>query len=41
MINPTIAALIFFLLIVSPSQVLGQLKKIRFSVSSISVTEIA
>jgi NitT/TauT family transport system substrate-binding protein len=41
MINTIITALTFFLLVVSPSQALGQLKKIRFSVSSISVTEIA
>ncbi len=41
MINRTIIVLTFFWLVVDSSEAFGQLKKIRFSVSSISVTEIA
>jgi NitT/TauT family transport system substrate-binding protein len=41
MINRTIILLTFFWLVVGSSPALGQLKKNRFSVSSISVTEIA
>lgn len=41
MINRKIMVLTIFLLVVGSSQARGQLKQIRFSVSSISVTEIA
>jgi NitT/TauT family transport system substrate-binding protein len=41
MSKPVITALTFFLLVAGVKPVSGQLKKIRFSVTSVSVTEIA